>query len=264
MTLFSLFFVGYLAWYLGRRVPVEGAQGGEITAPSPSATPDEIQVGVYNIHRARGTDGRKDLSRIAKQLARTDIAGLCEVQGWADLRRNNQATLLANQLGLAGLFFPAQKRWLHYDRGNGLLSRFPIHTWQREPLRDSVGNHARCLGRADIRIGDTDIPVYVTHLARRADQEVQLRAVFERFSQHDCAIMMGDFNMDADFPLLQELIQTSGAQDALSKVPSDKDQARIDWILCKGFEVIDAGVENSVASDHPYYWCRLRKSSRRT
>ncbi|MEE9446723.1 MAG: endonuclease/exonuclease/phosphatase family protein [Arenicellales bacterium] len=215
----------------------------------------ELIVGTYNIHRARGLDGQQDLSRTAEVLRGADIVGISEVQGWANLKRENQLLLLARKLNLTGLFCPTQFRWLHQDRGNGILSRFNITQWYREPLADSTGKHARCLCRADIQLGELIVPVFSTHLARRTDQEIQLNTVFDRFMNHDTAILMGDFNVAADFPLLKSLIEKSGAQDALITLNQTD---RIDWILCKGFDVLDAGMNDSSASDHPYYWCRLR------
>lgn len=250
----AIFSLTLVLWFAGRRSSAPAATGMQIKPLRTHSNKALFTVGVYNIHRARGADGKKDIKRIANVIKNADIIGLCEVQGWANIRGDNQVSLLASECLLAGLFCPTQKRWLHYDRGNGMLSRFVIEKWQRKPLIDTVGRHARCLCRVDIVIDHAIVPVFITHVARRVDQERQLQAVFDEFGQHDIAILMGDFNVNADFEFLQNLIKQYDAQDALATIEHEN---RIDWIVVKGLKVVNAQVDDNIASDHPYYWCQL-------
>ena len=242
-----------LAWF-GRRQAAPTLQGGALSPPKPSSG-ETVIVGSYNIHRARGTDGNKNLQRIADTLAKVDVAGLCECEGPRSFfAGQDQCTKLGQRLQLSAIFSPTQKRWGRYDRGNGLLSRLPISGWQQEPLADSTGTHPRSLLRADIRLGTKTIPLFVTHLARRLDQATQLKTVMARFTACESAILVGDFNLNADSPLLRPYLLNAKHTDAIA----DGDPARIDWILCKGFEVIDSGSSPVGASDHPFYWVELK------
>ena len=55
-------------------------------------------VGTFNIHRARGLDGRKDLARVAQVVGACDVTGLQEVEGITLFHRQSQAERLAKQL----------------------------------------------------------------------------------------------------------------------------------------------------------------------
>jgi len=72
---------GYLLlfkyWPLG---PASGSELKHITRVGPP-TGASFTIGTYNIHRSRGTDGRRDLNRIAEVIKDCDIVGLQEVEG---------------------------------------------------------------------------------------------------------------------------------------------------------------------------------------
>ncbi len=254
---------GLLLW-LGKRRPAPAITGSAI--PLEPFTSREFTIGIYNIHRARGTDGGKDLSRIAEVIADTDVVGLCECEG-ASIRGGrdqcvelgaslNRTSLSPTSSGRAAIFSPTQHRWGRYDRGNGLLSRIPVSSWAQVPLVDSTGTHPRCLLQADLDVDGINIPVFVTHLARRIDQANQLQTVIDRFSQYDCAILLGDLNLTRDYPPLADLIAAKENQDAITAAGID-DPDRIDWVITRGCRVLAGGCHPVGPSDHPYYWVRI-------
>jgi endonuclease/exonuclease/phosphatase family metal-dependent hydrolase len=241
-----------------RRRPVAASMGGQsretVSAPDVRAAAP-IRVGCYNIHRSRGLDGRRDINRIAATIGDADLAGLCEVEGsWYGVI-GSQPQQLAGALGVNWLFSPTRRRWMRHDRGNGVLSRYPIQQWINEPLVDSTGRRGRALTTAKIRVGDQTVVVLVTHLSRRLDQEIQLRTVLERFVQYDRAILIGDFNVSRSFTLLRRFLASGAAVDAIgNSLGEEDDPTRIDWILTRGLQVLGGGSTDIGPSDHPYYW----------
>lgn len=249
--------LGLLAYLFGRRRAAPAMQGGPLTPVRPSSAPNRIRVGLYNIHRARGTDGRKDLQRIADVIKHVDVIGLCEVQGASLPGGSDQCQQLGRKLDMAALFSPTQKRWGRYDRGNGLLSCIPVAHWQQEPLSDSTGTHPRCLLRADLTIAGDEIPLFVTHLARRTDQAQQLEVVINRVQHYERAILVGDLNLMRESALLAEAIERAGFSDAIALTMERDDPERIDWIFVRGIELVDGGCHPTGPSDHPFYWVEL-------
>ncbi len=250
--LFGLIFI----W--GKRRPVPALSGTFDLGSQPSLDQSTFTIGVYNIHRGRGTDRLKSLSRIVKVIVDSpaDVVGLCECQGRPVWQGNDQCTELGAELGLTAIFSPTQKRWGYYDRGNGLLSRIPITKWQQEPLVDSTGTHSRSLLQANMTIGGLVVPVFVTHLARCTDQDAQLQIVIDRFSEYDRAILVGDLNLTQSHPMLAQFLAEECHIDAISVAGLDE-PGRIDWIITKGFKVADGGHNLVGPSDHPYYWVRV-------
>ncbi len=92
-----------------------------------------------------------------------------------------------------------------------------------------------------------------------SDQEVQLETVLQKFGEYDKAILVGDLNVNGDFPILQKALQDELATDAHAGLSLSQAEAakKIDWILVRGLSVLDAGIANSPASDHPFYWAKI-------
>ena len=249
--------VALLIWIASIRRPVAASYSLFTPATSATVSKEVFRVGTYNIHRTRGTDGKKDVSRIAKTIDSADIVGLNEVEGSFYGFSEDQASLLGSELGLSSAFFPTQTRWLREDRGNGILSRAPICRTYSEPLVDSTGRRNRVLSRTQVLIGDVPVEVFTTHLSRRVDQDIQLETVLNRFCRYERAILLGDFNIFRSFPRFAEFLESNDATDAIA-VGDDNDEKRIDWILTRGFDIIKTGIEPVGASDHPYYWVDLK------
>ncbi|MDX1804879.1 MAG: endonuclease/exonuclease/phosphatase family protein [Alcanivorax sp.] len=258
MALTVVLLAGALLHLLGRRRPVAAGYGQAQTGATGDADKEHCVVGIYNIHRARGLDGRRDLGRIAQVLRQADVVGLCEVEGPQTRWHRDQADKLGQTLRLGALFAPCQQRWGRQDRGNGLLFRPSLTRWYREPLPDSTGTHPRCLLTAELTVAGQSLAVMVTHLARRQDQAIQLETVLARFMAQPRAVLMGDFNVAADYPLLQRFLQTHPQVDAvrLARVPDDP--GRIEWILARGVDVLEGGMAPSGPSDHPFYWVTVK------
>jgi endonuclease/exonuclease/phosphatase family metal-dependent hydrolase len=241
-----------------QRQPAPGGVGDlpTVTAPAPSET---LRIGLYNVHGGRTVDGADNLAIVAGQArdARLDVLALNEVYGaW---RGDDYAKQLGQSLGLAALFAPAERRWGRDSFGNGLLTRFPLTEWRREPLPRVRGNGFRTLLTATLGWGQPPLTLLVTHLDREGDQAEQMRIVAEEFlAIEGPAVLLGDLNLAANDPSLAALLAERGVVDALAAGGSPLPSGSIEWILVRGLDVTEAGVVRSEASDHPLVWVELR------
>lgn len=225
-----------------------------------AASPSTLRIGTFNIHGAKGLDRQRDLGRIAGELHGMDFVGLNEIHGPFLLERHNQAQLLAGELGKSWLFAPAERRWWHWDYGNGALTSLPVDYWQRIPLPRAYGKGFRNLVLVRTRIGNGPLHVVLTHIDRSDDRErfAQLRFAADLFlALAPPAVLMGDMNSDASDPPMRRLLETPGVVDTMTAVHGDNVPRRIDWILVRGLNVRAAGINDPGPSDHPAVWAEV-------
>jgi len=254
-------------WQGSTKHPTGAASGARLNQISGTAAADSepdasqraIRIASFNIHGGRGPDGRLDLARTAEQLAGFDLVGLNEVRGTRWRTKVDQAEQLGEQLDLAWLFAPTERRWGRDDFGNGLLAWRADVLWQRMPLPKPSSHTNRNFVWARLPVGDVTVNVLVTHLERgdTAERHLQLQSLGQLFlSLAGPAILMGDLNSTADDPQLRQLLAAPGVRDALSERGLVSPQ-RIDWILVRGLSVVNAGLIDRGASDHPLAWAEL-------
>jgi endonuclease/exonuclease/phosphatase family metal-dependent hydrolase len=217
-----------------------------------------VRLGTYNIHGGKGTDGRRDLSRIADMLRGVDFAGLNEVHGPALYEQEDQAAALGRMLNLESLFTPTEERWWHLKFGNGYLSKLPIDHWQVVPLERKYGKSYRNYVQVKARASNgVALNIVVAHIDRSDDRErhEQLRTVANQFlALQSPAVLMGDLNSDASDDEIVRLLGAPDVVDALGKKYGLKKPRHIDWIFVRGCEVTDAGITGAGPSDHPHVW----------
>ena len=245
--------------HAGRRTPVKAQQGVGISWPDGS-TPvakTHFRIATYNIHRGRGTDAVRDLSRTAGVLRDADLVGLNEVAGPALWGGADQAEQLGQDLTSGWQFAPNQVRWHRYYFGNGLLSRLDVGRWTSEPLvydRAKSSSHRNRL-TAEIKAGLQPITFMVTHLDRGEIRPSQLKHVLDEFAGHTPAVLVGDFNTTARDPVLVAFFADANNVDAIAQaLGAADDKGRIDWIITRGMNVLSGGTEPPGVSDHPCYW----------
>ena len=241
---------GLTVLHASARRPAGFAEGHGIHAAAAwrADEPATFRVATFNIRRGKGMDGVRDLERTARTLQGFDIVGLNEVGGGEP----DQAQRLGKLLGMGYLFVPAERRWYRDDYGNGFLSRFPVGAWRRDPLPGRRNSF-----EARVRVGESEIPVLLTHL-RVGTPDGSLGPVLAGFKSHERAVLMGDLNARGDAPLLQELLDSGEALDAIhATVEGDDPARRVDWILVRGLRVVAGGRIDLRASDHPCYWVEL-------
>ncbi|MBX3414752.1 MAG: endonuclease/exonuclease/phosphatase family protein [Pirellulales bacterium] len=269
----ALLLLSSVVWSGSQRTPLGPAEGLELSPPAATNTETAtapssgsgLLVTSYNIHGGKGTDRVRDLSRIADNLRGAQLIGLNELHRLNPFSSSNQAEQLGAMLDMPWLFAPTEQKWWYHDFGNGLLTSLSVDYWQRIPLSRNYGKSFRNVVLTAVQYRGRTIQVLVTHLDRSDDRErrAQVRAVGDLFASLDePAILMGDLNSDATEPQIQRLMAKPGVESPLHVAQGEQAPRTIDWIFTRGLVTLDAGLEQSVASDHPRVWARLELPER--
>lgn len=238
----------------------EGLRGDGTTS---SPVRETVRIGTFNIHGCKGTDGRRDIERVAGCLPDLDFTGLQEVHGRGLWGAPDQAELLGHRLGRDWLFAPAVRQWYRDDFGNGLLSSLRVGSWQRIPLPSDASNPRNAV-LAIVEHARGPIRILVTHLTSRnpARHDEQLRAVAAMFlALAEPAILLGDMNARADHPLIRQLATTPGVVEPWCELHAPDNAARIDWIFLRGLRPLRVETTEPGASDHPLVWVEVKRGS---
>jgi len=228
----------------------------------------------FNIRHGQGMDDRVDLGRIAAEIKRSgaDIIALQEVD--RSLSRSgviDQTAQLAQQLGMEYCYSASEDaanntrlaQLIHDNNaatgknggyGNALLSRFPITDQQSHYLASD--RERRSVLQTKINAGVRDINVFATHLGLDLEEQMaQMRTIVEllKHTSGD-VILMGDFNVRPDSPVLAQL------PSRLSKVllsgnittfaGRKDDVVEIDHIFTNLTPLKSAWTQPTTASDH--------------
>lgn len=193
----------------------------------------------YNIHRAVGTDRRRDLGRIGAVLGelQADIIGLQEV----DWQRNGdggegQVTYLAHIPGYQAVAGPNVCDH-HGEYGNLLLTRITIDRVCRLDLTQR-GREPRGAIDVDLAITGRPLRIIVTHfglgIGERWRQASQLgSSLHDRFDQP--TIVLGDLNeWLPGSPTLRPLIRVCASAKCAASFPASRPFLALDRILAHG------------------------------
>jgi len=239
-----------------------------------------MRVVSWNIHGGLGSDGRRDLGRIAALLedARCDVAALQEVGDPHRASSENEVADHAAWLGRRlGWFVAYGPNLIAAGRpyGNAVLSRFPIshaHNYDLSvPHREPRG----CL-RADLSLpGGASLHLFNLHLGlsggeRRRQAAMLLSADLLRDTALTAPLVVcGDFNMWSPLPgPILRLLRTA-LRDAAQESRSRRATWSASWPVLRldrayvddGVDVSACGVLNDprsrAASDHLPLWVDL-------
>ncbi len=161
-----------------------------------------LRIATYNIHKARGLDGRIRPERIAEVLeeVEADVVALQEVWSLAGGRpEQHQAEFLAGRLGLDCAVGENRKlRGGVY--GNVVLSRFPILHSRNFDLSIGTAERRGCL-RVDIDLGAPgSLHVFNIHLGtaylerRYQARKLVSEQILGRRDLRGRRVVVGDFN----------------------------------------------------------------------
>jgi len=156
-----------------------------------------IRLATYNIHRARGLDGRTRLERIAAVLASidADVVALQEVVGASPLRPG-QAAELGASLGMGWVMAPTRHLRTALF-GNVVLSRFPVRHHVQYDLTWKTCEH-RGVQRVDVGVDEDTLHIYNVHfgtsLLERRHQAARLATLVHDKRVTGPKIVLGDFN----------------------------------------------------------------------
>lgn len=243
------------------RHPVGPRYGDGIhgSPPNTTITPGELRIATWNIHRGKGLDGRRDLSRTVKYLRGFDIAGLNEVGGefWP---KQDQAATLGTRLHMGWLFDPTERRWYIDNFGNGLLSRLAPRKWLSLPLINDMTKYGdRHILYAHYVWQGRPFTLMVVHAEPGPIRDIEIRFIFRQFVRYPRAVLIGDFNALPTSPIMRQVHKLPGVQSALASLPSPPHlKQQRDWIFVRGFEVVNGGFKPRGPSDHPLVWATLR------
>ncbi len=252
-----------LVWLASRPQPTGPAEGTKLDGPAARtalAPRDSFRVGAFNIHGCTGADGRRDIDRVADCLKDLDLVALNEVHGPRLWESDNQAALLGRRIGVPWLFAPATRDWHAIDFGNGLLTSLPVESWQRIPLAASNGRGYRNAVLVRLRPRQQTISVLLTHIARSDDltRQQELRQTIDLYLALPApAILLGDLNSEATEPEIRRLLAAPGVIDAVGQRLGPRAPPRIDFVFVRGLRVLDGGLRDLGASDHPLAWAEV-------
>lgn len=192
-----------------------------------------------------------------------DIIGFQEMRDESDhIEYDAQAKIIAEKLGFDYYYFAEAIRFDGKDPyGNALISRYPIKSVETilipapETKKYDGYYETRCLLKATIDVG-SGLNVLVSHFGLNPDeQENAVETVVSNIPKEHC-VLMGDFNMEPDNPILnpimQKLYDTAQAFSAPKlSFPSDTPTVKIDYIfVSKDLKVQFADIPEIVSSDH--------------
>lgn len=222
----------------------------------------------YNIHKAVGSDRRRDPARIIAVLREID-ADIIALQE-ADLRIGQRASVLPRALidDTHWEIVPVARRprsigW----HGNALLVRRSIEVLEAQAI-DLPTLEPRGAVRADLSVGGLHCRVFGSHLdlsglRRRA----QIKAILAHNGALDrqCpTVLMGDFNQwGLQTGAMQEFGSAWQSLQLGRSFPSRQPLASLDRIVAShDWQILASGVHHSAvaaqASDHLPVWAKLK------
>jgi len=228
----------------------------------------ELKLASYNIHKAVGTDGRRDADRILAVLreVNADIVALQEVDRRFGRRPSVLPRAWVEEQGYEVVplaMLPESLGW----HGNALLVRRGIDILGAAPVQLPV-IEPRGAVRAELAVSGRRLRAVGMHLDLSGlRRRHQIRSVLGEIADcgEDCpAILMGDFNEWS--PRGGSIREFADGWRALSpgrSFPSRQPIAPLDRIvLSPGWELLGQGVHHSAlatrASDHLPVWADVR------
>jgi endonuclease/exonuclease/phosphatase family metal-dependent hydrolase len=192
-----------------------------------------------------------------------DIIGLQEIRDESqDAEFQAQAKIVAEKLGYPYYHFAEAIRFGGVNPyGNAIISRYPILSAETVMIPDPKIKkydgyyETRCLLKTVIDVGD-GLNVLVSHFGLNPDeQENAVATVVANIPKEPC-VLLGDFNMEPDNPILHPIMQSlNDTAKAFStpkfSFPSDNPRVKIDYIfVSEDLKVQSADIPEIVSSDH--------------
>ncbi len=189
-----------------------------------------------------------------------DIVGLQEMRSVGKVDEYaDQTGILASLTDMPYHFFAKAIDFPLGPYGNALISKHPILKAESILIPDPFTRlydgyyETRCVLKATLEGG---ITVLVSHFGLNPDEaENAVNTVLANIADEKC-ILMGDFNLDPDSPLLDPIrARMKDTADLfgspLLSCPSDFPNRKIDYIFVSpDIEVVTADIPEIIASDH--------------
>ncbi|MBE6615909.1 MAG: hypothetical protein E7631_11485 [Ruminococcaceae bacterium] len=199
-----------------------------------------------------------------------DLCGLNEVRGLGKTPAYTaQAEKMAALLGWHGVFGRSIYVGGTEPYGNGLVSRWPVEKMEvfhiPDPIIAENPRHmeSRSILRCEFDIGG-GFAVYQSHFGlTRPEQEHAASLAHQLLSAEKLpAVLMGDFNMTPDNPLLAPLHRDFASSSAMLEGqfthPSEDPSVMIDYIFANDkVKLNTCGIRPGIASDHLPVWADI-------
>lgn len=226
----------------------------------------EIKVMSYNTQHCLNFITQKiDFDIIADTIKKceADIIGLQEIRDESqDAEFQAQAKIVAEKLGYPYYRFAEAIRFGGVNPyGNAIISRYPILSAETVMIPDPEIQkydgyyETRCLLKTVIDVGE-GLNVLVSHFGLNPDEHENAVATVAANIPKERCVLLGDFNMEPDNPLLYPIMQSlHDTAKAFStpkfSFPSDNPRVKIDYIfVSEDLKVQSADIPEIVSSDH--------------
>ena len=217
----------------------------------------------FNIQHCRNyLEDRIDFQIMADAIKQcgADVVGLNEVRDkGCDPDYEAQAKILSELTGLKYYYFAKACDFPSGPYGNAILSRYPLSSVETvlipdpNPRKYDRNYETRCVLKAEIEGGLT---VLISHFGLNPDEkENAVATVMANLKPSKC-VLMGDFNVTPDSPLLAPIrAAMCDTADKFSEpklsFPSDKPDRKLDYVFVSpDVELESADIPEIVASDH--------------
>jgi endonuclease/exonuclease/phosphatase family metal-dependent hydrolase len=226
--------------------------------------PPTLRVLTYNVHHGEGLDKKLDLPRIANIIKSTDpdLVAIQEVD--FKTKRTGEIDTPAELAKLTGLhaYFAKAMDYQGGAYGQLILSKHELTDTKTHMLPPAEqGVEPRIMAEAHVKIGDTTIAFFGTHLdhqndARRIKQAEEITRITAD-TKDNIMLLAGDLNARPDSTpiaiLLKNWTDPSAGKNLLT-IPAEKPRYQIDYVLYRPKDKLRATevrvLEEPVASDH--------------
>jgi len=242
------------------------------SVPAAPLSKDErpLKIVTYNIRGCRDDEGIADPLHIAEtlQTLNADVIALQEVD--YRLPRSqfvDQIAAIADSLQMNYVYAPSLSLVVG-TYGNALLSKLPI--LHAETIALPASWEPRSLLDVTLDWNDKPLHVYVTHLGvKESEHREQIESLLASLQEntHQSSVLLGDFNMQPDHPLLDSLrsLYQDPVYDQQLEFVTLKGKHRgrqIDRIfLSPDLAFLDAAAPSIGQSDHYPVWMRIQKNA---
>jgi len=230
---------------------------------SPQSDSVRLRVMTYNIHVGVGTDGKRDLPRIAAIITRCspDLVALQELDvGTARTGQIDEPAELSRLTGMQ-VYFAKTLNYMGGQYGIAILSRHPIEQPTFHPLPCTPFREPRTVLAARIAVQGHRLRFLCTHLDATGDEQdslpgaAQINDLFGHSDEN--TILAGDMNKAPASPTIHALLACwNNATHSSPRLtsPALRPRHQIDYVFYRpagNWRVVNSTVlEEPIASDH--------------
>ena len=230
----------------------------------------KLKIMTFNIQHGRNHNFKGDvidLPAMAQNVREQnpDICGFNEVRNGTEkdhsTGRSDQAQFFQNELGGNAKFGKAIDIQ-GYEYGNAIWSKHPFVNVEVIPIpefTDEVGGYYenRCVIKSEYDFDGKKLAVLNSHFGLGKGEWDNAVATVLALAEklEGPLVLMGDFNMTPDNPLIQKLATVFTDSHAfvgkdVTTFPSHAPDIRIDYIFVRDARVLDTDTVQKVVSDH--------------